>query len=87
MTNPDTNAYKNFQKKNGEYMATMRMIFTVGLVVGLDEISYKHRYCYHSNEEAVRALNEWDGKGFPPGNWIKRKGIDGDVTNPNYIKE
>lgn len=55
-----------------------RMIFTVGLCVGLDESGYVGRYCYKSWAEAYKALDSWDGIGDPPGEWIKYKGADGD---------
>lgn len=54
-----------------------RFIFTCGLLAGvkLDHvgIDYTARYCYHSAREAVHALDTWDGKGDPPGDWIKEK--------------
>lgn len=63
-------------------------MFTVGLVVGLDENSFRYRYCYpHKNAgDAVGALRAWDGTGDPLGNWIKKKGDGFDETNPNYTK-
>lgn len=56
----------------------MRFLFTTGLVIGMDEISYAGRYCYHTEEEARQALKAWDGKEDPPGNWIKYKGRGGE---------
>lgn len=56
-----------------------RMVFTVGVVWGIDEDEcYVGRWCYHSYAEAKEALSLWDGKGDPPGEWIKYKGIDGE---------
>lgn len=63
-----------------------RFMFTHGLVVGLTPWGYSHRYCYPMHEyrveDIVSILMEWDGEGFPPGNWVKRKGEDGDLSNP-----
>ena len=57
--------------------AVERFIFTCGLLtqIDVDGICYDFaaRYCYPSEREARRALAEWDGKGDPPGDWIKEK--------------
>lgn len=60
-------------------------MFTLGLVVGLDSVGYKFRYCYPHEKafEAIVALKLWDGIGDPSGSWIKRKGDGGDFLNPN----
>lgn len=72
---------------NGEphYCCIQRMMFTTALIVGLDKFLYKYRYCFHTYDEAVNSLNNWDGVNDPPGNWIKRKGEGGDIINPFYI--
>lgn len=66
-----------------------KFLFTYGLVVGINEIGYDHRYCYsissHNRNSVIDYLKEWDGEGYPKGNWIKRKG-SGETTNPNYIE-
>jgi len=64
-----------------------RMAFTTGLFCNMDEEVYGYRYCFHSYREALKSLNEWDGVGDAPGNWIKRKGYGVDKSNPNYNKE
>ena len=70
---------------NGEWCGLLRFIYTVGLVVGINEYGYKYRYCYHSMKEANEALVNYDDITIAPaGNWIKRKGEGGDLTNPNY---
>lgn len=51
-----------------------RMVFTSGLCYGLNEESYVGRYCYEHFDDALKALEEWDGNGDPPGDWIKHKG-------------
>jgi hypothetical protein len=59
-----------------------RFIFTTGLVIGMDEIGYQGRYCYSTENEALDAINSWDGTGDPPGLWIKYKGREGERSNP-----
>jgi hypothetical protein len=63
----------------GEWAAICKYLFTTGIVVGLDESSYRIRWCYERQQEAGMALLTWDGRGDPPGNWIKVKGrlLDG----------
>jgi hypothetical protein len=61
-----------------------KLIFTTGIVYGLDEFGYRGRYCYHTMAEAEQALRDWDGNGDPPGNWAKHKGDRKDRENPNY---
>lgn len=48
-------------------------IYTTGLCVHLDRSGYRRRYCYEHTVDARNALLEWDGKGDPPGPWIKEK--------------
>ena len=52
------------------------MVYTAGLFVGMDENGYRTRYCYATRAQAEAALNAWDGKGDPPGPWIKQKPED-----------
>ncbi len=63
----------------------MKFVFTTGLVIGMNEIGYYGRYCYATEQEAMDALNSWDGKGDPSGNWIKYKGTGGERENSNNI--
>jgi hypothetical protein len=62
-----------------------RMIYTTGLVYGIDRYSYKGRYCFETMAVAVQSLNEWSGADDPPGDWIKHKGRI-EYSNPNYQK-
>lgn len=55
----------------------MDFMFTTGLIIGMDKIGYFGRYCYKTRQEALDALNSWDGSGDPPGSWIKYKGNGG----------
>lgn len=54
-----------------------RFIYTCGLLTRMSfdgpAYNYRARYCYPLASEALRALSEWDGKGDPPGEWIKEK--------------
>ena len=54
-----------------------RFAYTCGLIVGvtLDRvyIDYAARYCYDTAREALHALDTWDGRGDPPGEWIREK--------------
>lgn len=68
---------------DGKICGIKRFIFTTGLVVGLNKISYDGRFCYEHHSDAVAALNEWDGNGDPSGDWIKYKGIGGERSNNN----
>ena len=66
------------------YCALMRMMFTIGLFVGMDKYGYLGRYCYPDLRSALDAMREWDGMNDPPGPWIKYKGMGGDRINPRY---
>lgn len=59
---------------NGELAALFPFIFTVGIVVGLDDFGYRCRWCYDNYAVASAALAAWDGTEDPPGPWIKKKG-------------
>jgi len=68
---------------NGAWCGVQKYMFTYSLTVGIVETAYFCRYCYESRGEALSALISWDGRGDPPGNWIKKKG-HGEYQNPNY---
>jgi hypothetical protein len=59
---------------SGEWACLHQFVFTVGLLVGVDEQTYRTRFCYESIGDACAALMSWDGSGDPPGQWIKEKG-------------
>lgn len=76
------------QLPTGEWAGLHQFAFTCGLMVGLKEDMfdfYRTRYCYKTRTEALVALLQWDGEGFPPGNWIKQKPED--VLNPKLLEE
>lgn len=62
------------QMKNGEWIGCMRMLYTVGLFIGLDEYGYRVRYCYKNTNDIMEALIIYEGEGDPPGMWVKEKG-------------
>jgi hypothetical protein len=57
--------------------AVRRFIYTCGLLTRLEltdwTCEYDERYCYQSRSDALEALRTWDGRGDPPGPWIKEK--------------
>jgi len=58
----------------GNYAHLARMIFTVGIMVSDKRDGNPiTRWCYDSFVKARKALEEWDGIGDPPGEWIKQK--------------
>ena len=72
------------QLPDGRWIGVLKLIYTCGLVVGLDESGYQYRYCYHRYVDAVRDAERWDGVDDPPGPWVKLKGHKerGDVLGP-----
>lgn len=68
--------YFELHRFRGEVIGISVFLFTVGIVVGMDESGYKYLYCYDSAQAALEALHAWirtddeDPKGF-----IKKKGI------------
>lgn len=67
---------------DGRWVALLKMLFTTGLFVGIDQSGYQTRFCYEHMSDAIAALIEWDGIGDPPGPWIKEK--PSDRLNPNW---
>lgn len=70
---------------SGENAGILKMIYTVGLFVGINEWCWRTRFCYPDWISATKALEEWDGIGDPPGPWIKEKG-GVERSNPNSGK-
>lgn len=67
---------------DGSLAALGRQLYTTGIVVGIDDMGYAARFCYGSHAVAAAALKAWDGKGDPPGPWIKYKGRGGERLGP-----
>lgn len=65
----------------------MKFAFTTGLVIGMDENLYYGRYCYANEDDAIKAISEWNGEGDPGGPWIKYKGIPEERVNPIMEEE
>lgn len=61
---------------NGQWIGVMKMIYTWGLFVGIDRITYERRYCYEHCSGAIEAARKWNGAGDPLGPWIKEKPSD-----------
>lgn len=61
-------------KINGEVVGITQFLFTFGIVCGLDETGYSHRYCYEDSHQAHAALIRWILSGdSEPNGYIKRK--------------
>lgn len=78
----ESQGYRHIRKlPSGEWAGVLKMLYTTGLYLGLDRYSWRTRFCYETFAEAATALEAWDGKGWPPGYWIKQK-PEG-TANPN----
>lgn len=66
--------YMDVAVVNGQVCGLLPFMFTHGIVVGIDETGYSHRYCYPNFLAAKSAYAEWivDGGDEPKG-YIKRK--------------
>lgn len=51
------------------YAAVLDLMFTAAIIVGRvgDMTGYDNRWCYHSHEDAKKALEEWNGIDEPKG--------------------
>ena len=74
--------YLQPRRVNGIWYALYPFNFTCGLVAGLEDHGYQRRYCYEHQDDAEKALREFNGEGHPGGQWIKCKGIGIDLLNP-----
>lgn len=82
---------KQIKMPNGKevWAGLFRFIYTVGLVIDIDETGYRGRYCFHSLAEArevLRDLTQLPEDLIIPGNWIKHKGFPREIRNPNYVE-
>lgn len=59
-----------------------QFMLTTGLVVGLTDEGYSHRYCYQRRDDAAAPLAAWGGLGHPSVPWIKCKGVGINVLKP-----
>jgi hypothetical protein len=65
------------RRVNETLCVVQKFIYTAGLLVNvrMDGWTYDYdaRYCYPTLTDALNALTAMDGRGDPPGNWIKEK--------------
>lgn len=73
--------------RSGDVIGIKNMLFTVSLVTGLTKDGYRSRYCYENRADAEIALSSWDGRGDPPGPWIKEKGLQRERLGPGAVQE
>lgn len=78
----EAQGYSNLRQVNAVLCGLLPFVFTTGLMVDLREFGYELRYCYEREDEALAALDGWDGEGHPDGPWIKCKGRGVDLLNP-----
>lgn len=67
-----------------------RFIFTWGLCCGIInpfDSPYIYRFCYRDFSECYHDLLHWDGNNCPSGDWMKRKGMGGDLLGVNKAHE
>lgn len=67
---------KRKRLSTGEDAEVAPMLFTTALMIGVTDdplTYYRTRFCYETYDEAVAALDKWDGRGDPPGRWIVQK--------------
>lgn len=89
LNNPINNFQQWRQLDDGTYVALGRLMFTIGLFIGVGAITpYRRRYCYNDPTEAhaeYRALRTGDDV---PSGWIARRpetAEDVDAkSRPNY---
>jgi hypothetical protein len=61
-------------KLDGELVALGPFLYTVGIMVGLNETGYTHRFCYPNEDAAMLAFLAWIGSDDEePMNYITRK--------------
>jgi hypothetical protein len=75
--------YEKMRLVGGLICAIKRFNFTTAVVVGLEATSYDRRYCFEHESDASQALADWCGDGHLSGPWIKCKGAQIDILNPN----
>lgn len=62
-------------KLDGKVIALREFLFTVAIMVGLDEFGYETRFCYGSEAQAANAMMNWVISGDEkPSGYIKQKG-------------
>ena len=72
---------------DGSIVLIVPFAYTTSIMVGVDEMGYRCRYCYEKIGEALDALIHWNGFGDPGGPWIKAKGSGRDELNPALFNQ
>lgn len=58
--------YQNLKNLDGNLCGVMRMLFTVGVMYGIDEQgNYRGRFCFDTYQNAELFLQDWDGHTLP----------------------
>lgn len=69
---------------NGWWVAVERLLFHWSLIAGpmYDKCSITYRYCYQTAPAAIKAMDEWQAKGWEgePTCWHKRRSLPADLT-------
>ena len=80
----EAEGYLKLREVNGIIIGIYRYMFTIAIVVDVNEDGYDHRYCYPYEDtlDCLVAFEVYDGKGDPIGKWIKNKGWNRDRLNP-----
>lgn len=84
------NGYKHAKMLNdGRVAVIYKFLFTAAILVmtpaGIEH-GYEDRWCYHSESDALAALNDWDGEGEPKG-WHRHPGTGRRRENADPLKE
>lgn len=78
------NGYTEVREVPGQgWCGLLQFLLTWSVVVDLTEDCYGRRYCYEHQEDAAKALKDWNGQGHPTGPWVKCKGAGIDFLNPD----
>ncbi len=72
-------AHAHRELADGRDLIVYEMIYTWRLCVGQrDAGNYDRAWCYEPRfyNDVVAALSTWDGRGDPPGRWLKEVGTE-----------
>jgi hypothetical protein len=69
------------------WCALYRFGFNWSMLTDITEYGVGLRYCYENRENALVDIQNWDGVGDPPGDWIKVKGYGRDDLNPRFMTD
>jgi hypothetical protein len=74
----DECGYVKLRHINGKLCGVTPFIFTWGFAVGLDGTGYEYRYCFEWLNDALSALDKFDGTKDPE-DFIVRKGPESEA--------